>query len=78
MSIFLRSGSEAVCLALDLEGAKDVVDKEDGNDLASELYAEDSLYPVIAENPEVGLPDLAPDLSGEQLVQLQDLLEEYS
>ena len=33
---------------------------------------------MIAETPEVGIPELAPDLSGEQLVQLQDLLEEYS
>ena len=36
------------------------------------------MYPVIAEAPEVGIPELAPDLSGEQLVQLQDLLKEYS
>ena len=63
---------------LDLEGAKDVVDQGHRNDLACELYAEDGLYPVIAETPEVGLPELAPDLSGEQLVQLQDLLEECS
>ena len=65
-------------LALNLEGAKDVVDQGDRNDLASELYAEDGLYPVIAENPEVVLPEFVPDLSGEQLVQLQNLLEKYS
>ena len=33
---------------------------------------------MIAEKPEVGLPELTPDLSGEQLVQLQDFLDEYS
>ena len=73
-----EGGSEVVCLALDPEGAEDWLGQEDEDDLAGELYAEEDLYPVIAEAPEVGIPELAPDLSGEQLVQLQDLLEEYS
>ena len=64
--------------ALDPEGAEDWLGQEDGDDLAGELYAEGDLYPVIAVAPEVGIPELAPDLSGEQLVQLQDLLVEYS
>ena len=67
-----------MCLALDPEGAEDWLGQEDEDDLAGELYAEEDLYPVIAEAPEVGIPELAPDLSGEQLVQLQDLLKEHS
>ena len=55
-----------------------MVDQGHGNDLACEFYAEDGLYRVIVEKPGVGLPELSPDLSGEQLVQLQDLLEECS
>ena len=82
-----EGGSEAVCLALDPEGAEDWLDPEgaedwlgpeDEDDLAGELYAEEDMYPVIAEAPEVGIPQLAPDLSEEQLVQLQDLLKDYS
>ena len=42
------------------------------------MYAEEDLYSAIAEAPKVGIPELAPHLSGGQLVQLQDLLKEYS
>ena len=67
-----------MCLALDPEGAEDWLGQGDEDDLASELYTEEDLYPAIAEAPEVGIPELAPDLSREQLVQLQGLLKEYS
>ena len=67
-----------MCLALGHEGAEGWLDQEDEDDLAGELYAEEDMYPAIAKAPEVGIPELAPDLSGEQLVQLQDLLKEYS